>query len=185
MSSTTTKKTLTAPAEDIKPVAEDITPPVEEIKEALQEGLAGYEKSLKSAIQLQEETVAAWKELLEKTSSPEAFKKSIESLSAEIAPAVRKEAEEFAEGFKRTTNQALDLFEKSVGVYQAASLTDAQRRVQDLMESAFAAVRVNVHATVDASTRLTGLWKEILDRSPIKSIFASAQSFVAALPGAV
>ena len=46
-----------------------------------------------------------------------------------------KRREEFVETFNRTSNQTIDLFEKTLGVYQATSVTDAQRRVQDLIES--------------------------------------------------
>jgi hypothetical protein len=41
--------------------------------------------------------------------------------------------EEFVETFNRTSNQTIDLFQKTLSVYQAISLTDAQRRVQDLI----------------------------------------------------
>jgi len=41
------------------------------------------------------------------------------------------------------SKQTIDLFENTLRVYQATSVTDAQRRVQDLIESWLAALRVN------------------------------------------
>jgi hypothetical protein len=40
----------------------------------------------------------------------------------------------------------IDLFEKTLGVYEATSVTDAQRRLHDLIESSLTTLRVNVHS---------------------------------------
>jgi hypothetical protein len=64
-------------------------------------------------------------------------------MTADAFSQARKRMEEFVETFNRMSNQTIDLFEKTLGVYQATSATDAQRRVQDLIESSLTAVRVN------------------------------------------
>ena len=69
--------------------------------------------------------------------------------------------EEFVETFNRMSNQTIDLFEKTMGVYQAASVPDAQRRVQDLIESSLAALRVNVHSALNTNAKIIASWKEL------------------------
>jgi hypothetical protein len=40
-------------------------------------------------------------------------------MTADPFPTARKRMEEFVETFNRTSNQTMDLFEKTLGVYQA------------------------------------------------------------------
>jgi ribosomal 50S subunit-associated protein YjgA (DUF615 family) len=136
----------------------------ETINDLFHEAMRNYEKALKSGIQLQEESVTLWKDLLTKLGTPEEFQAKLESLNASAFPAARKRMEEFLETFTRTSNQTLDLFEKSLNVYQAKSVTDAQRRVQDLMESSLAALRVNVHTVLNTNAKIMSSWKELVDR---------------------
>jgi len=136
----------------------------ETINDLFHEAMRNYEKALKSGIQLQEESVTLWKDLLTKLGTPEEFHAKLESLNASAFPAARKRMEEFLETFTRTSNQTLDLFEKSLHVYQAKSVTDAQRRVQDLMESSLAALRVNVHSVLNTNAKIMTSWKEMVDR---------------------
>jgi len=128
------------------------------------EAMSNYEKALKSGVQLQEESVNLWKDLLTKLGSPEEFQAKLESLNASVFPDAHKRMEEFLEEFKRSSNQTVDLFEKSLHVYQATSVTDAQRRVQDLMESSLAALRVNVHSVLNTNAKIITSWKEMVDR---------------------
>jgi len=121
----------------------------ETIAELFHEAMRSYEKALKSGIQLQEESVNLWKELLTKLGSPEELQAKLESMTADAFPKARKRMEEFVETFNRTSNQTIDLFEKTLGVYQVTSVTDAQRRVQDLIESSLTALRVNVHSALN------------------------------------
>jgi hypothetical protein len=107
----------------------------ESFDELFREALRSYEKALKSGIQLQEESANLWKDLLTKLGSPEEFKAKLESMTSDVFPKARKRMEEFVETFNRTSNQTIDLCEKTVGVYQATSVTEAQRRVHDLIES--------------------------------------------------
>src|SRR6201997_1348489 len=112
----------------------------EPMDEVFQEAMRSYEKALKSGIQLQQESVSLWKDLLTKLGSPEEFQAKLESMTADAFPKARERMEEFVETFNRTSKQSIDLFEKTLGVYQAASVPDAQRRLHDLVESSLTAL---------------------------------------------
>jgi hypothetical protein len=136
----------------------------ETINELFHEAMRSYEKALKSGIQLQEESANLWKDLLSKLGSPEEFQAKLESMTADAFPQARKRMEEFVETFNHTSNQTIDLFKKTLGVYQATSVTDAQRRVQDLIESSLATLRVNVHSALNTNAKIIASWKELVDR---------------------
>jgi ribosomal 50S subunit-associated protein YjgA (DUF615 family) len=132
--------------------------------EVFHEAMSSYEKALKSGIQLQEESVNLWKDLLTKLGSPEELQGKLESMRAEAFPQARKRMEEFVETFNRASSQTIDLFEKTLGVYQASSVTDAQRRVQDLIESSLTTLRVNVHSALNTNAKIIDSWKDLVDR---------------------
>src|SRR6516162_11294838 len=127
------------------------------------EAMRSYEKALKSGIQLQEESVNLWKDLLSKLGSPEEFQAKLESMTADAFPQARKRMEEFVETLNRMSNQTIDLFEKTLGVYQATSVTDAQRRVQDLIESSLSTLRISVHSALNTNAKIIASWKELMD----------------------
>ena len=136
----------------------------EMINNLFHEAMINYEKALKSGIQLQEESISLWKDLLTKLGSPEEFQAKLESLNAAVFPAARQRMEEFIEIFTRTSNQTADLFEKSIRVCQTTSATDAQRRIQDLTKSSLAALRMNVHSVLNTNAKIMTSWKELVDR---------------------
>jgi chemotaxis regulatin CheY-phosphate phosphatase CheZ len=136
----------------------------ESVNEMFQEALRNYEKALKSGIELQEESVNLWKTLLTQLTSPDEFQAKLESMQSEVFPTARKRMEEFVDLFNQSSNQTLELFEKSMSVYQAKSMTDAQRRLQDLMESSIATLRGNVQTALNTNTKIISSWKDILDR---------------------
>ena len=136
----------------------------ETIDKVFQEAMHSYENALKSGIQVQEESVNLWKDLLTKLGSPEEFQAKLEAMRADTFPQARERMEEFVETFNRTSNQTIDLFEKTLGVYQATSVTDAQRRMQDLIESSLTTLRVNVHSAMNTNTKIITDWKELVDR---------------------
>ena len=136
----------------------------EPMDEVFHEAMRSYEKALKSGIQLQEESVNLWKDLLTKLGSPEEFQAKLQSMTADAFPKARKRMEEFVETFNRTSNQTIDLFEKTLGVYQATSVPDAQRRVHDLIESSLTTLRVNVHSALNTNAKIIADWKELVDR---------------------
>ena len=80
--------------------------------------------------------------------SPEELQAKLESMRADAFPKARRRMEEFVETFNRTSNQTIDLFEKTLGVYQGTLVTDAQRHVQDLTESSLSTLRDNVHSAL-------------------------------------
>jgi isocitrate dehydrogenase kinase/phosphatase len=85
-------------------------------------------------------------------------------MTADILPQVRKRIEEFFETFNRMSNQTIDLFEKTLGVYQATSVTDAQRRVLDLIESSLTTLRISVHSALNTNAKIIASWKDLVDR---------------------
>jgi hypothetical protein len=136
----------------------------ETINSLFHEAMSNYEKALKSGIQLQEESVNLWKDLLTKLGSPEEFQAKLESLNARVFPEARKRMEEFLEIFTQASNQAADMFERSLRIYQSTSVTDAQRRIQELTESSLAALRMNVHTVLNTNAKIMTSWKEMVDR---------------------
>src|SRR3974377_228908 len=136
----------------------------ETMDEVFHEAMRSYEKALKSGIQLQEESVKLWKDLLSKLGSPQELQAKLESMATDAFPKARERMEEFVETFNRTSHQTINLFEKTLRVYQAASVTDAQRRVQDLIESSLTTLRVNVHSALNTNAKIIASWKELADR---------------------
>ena len=136
----------------------------EPVAEVFQEAMSSYEKALKSGIQVQEESVNLWKDLLTKLGSPEEFQAKLESMRADAFPKARERMEEFVETFNHMSNQTIDLFEKTLSVYQAASVPEAQRRMQDLIESSLTALRTNVQSALNTDAKIITDWKELLDR---------------------
>ncbi|MBV8350890.1 MAG: hypothetical protein JO251_23470 [Verrucomicrobia bacterium] len=132
--------------------------------EVFQEAMRSYEKALKAGIQLQEESVNLWKDLLSKLGSPQELQAKLESMTADAFPKARERMEEFVETFNRMSKQTIDLFEKTLGVYQATSVPEAQRRVQDLIESSLTALRTNVHSALNTNAKIIADWKELVDR---------------------
>ena len=122
--------------------------------EVCQEAMRSYEKVLKSGIQLQEESVNLWENLLTK----------LASMTADVFRQARECMEEFIETFNRTSNQTIDLFEKTLGVYQATSVPEAQRRMQDLIETSLSTLRANVHSALNTNAKIIASWKELADR---------------------
>jgi hypothetical protein len=150
MSATATKKATAATSQPFN--------------EVFHEAIRSYEKALKSGIQLQEESVNLWKDVLTKLGSPAELQAKLESMTADAFPQARTRMEEFVETFNRTSNQTIDLFEKTLGVYQATSVTEAQRRVQDLIESSLTTLRINVHSALNTNAKIIASWKELVDR---------------------
>ena len=150
MSATQTKKATAATSETVA--------------ELFHEAMRSYEKALTAGIQLQEESVNLWKDLLSKLGSPEEFQAKLESMRADAFPQARKRMEEFVETFNRTSNQTIDLIRKTLGVYQATSVPEAQRRVQDLIESSLTALRTNVQSALNTDAKIIADWKELVDR---------------------
>jgi hypothetical protein len=93
-----------------------------------------------------------------------ATSETINEVFHEAMRSYEKRREEFVETFNRVSNQTIDLFEKTLGVYQATSVPDAQRRVQDLIESSLTTLRVNVHSALNTNAKIIASWRELADR---------------------
>ena len=157
MSATETKKATVATSETIA--------------ELFHEAMRSYEKALKSGILMQEESVNLWKELLTKLGSPEELQPKLDSMTADAFPKARKRMEEFVETFNRTSKQTIDLFEKTLGVYQATSVPDAQRRVQDLIENSLSTLRVNVHSALNTNAKIIAAESPAIELQNLRDAF--------------
>jgi hypothetical protein len=82
-----------------------------------------------------------------------AMLETIDEVCQEGMSCYEKREKEFVETFNRVSNQTIDLFEKTLGIYEATSVPDTQRRVQDLIESSLSALRVNVHSTLNMNLK--------------------------------
>ena len=145
------------------------------------EAMLNYEKALESGIQLQEDSIKIWKELLARIGTPEALQSKLDSLSAELFPNARKGLNEFVETFSmgtmfanRVGGQSIDLFGKALGIYQCASIAEAQQRMQGLIEETLAVGRENIRTVLNTNLKIMGWWKEMAQASPLKSFCAAA-----------
>jgi len=134
------------------------------IEELYHEAMRSYEKALKSGIQLQEESVNLWKDVFRKFGSAEELQAKFESIAEDGVPNARKRMNEFVETFNRTSNETVDLFSKTFAAYQAASVTEAQRRVRDLIDSSVSALRGNVERALHTNAEIIAACEEIVDR---------------------
>jgi len=89
---------------------------------------------------------------------------TIDEVFHEATRCYEKRREEFVETFNRMSNQTIDLFEKTLGVYQATSVPEAQHRAQDLIENSLSTLRVNVHSALHTNAKIIASWKELADR---------------------
>jgi hypothetical protein len=90
-----------------------------------------------------------------------ATSETINEVCQEAISCYEKRGEEFVDTFKGMSDQTTDLFEKTLGVYQATSLPDARRRVRDLIESSLSALQVNVHSALNTNAKIIASWKEL------------------------
>ncbi len=83
------------------------------IDELFHKATPSYETALKVGIQLQEESLNLWKDLLTMLDSTEEFQAKLVSVTADAFRQARKRMEEFVEKLSRTSMQTIDLFEKN------------------------------------------------------------------------
>lgn len=138
--------------------------PAEVTKEAFQDALKFFEDALKSGIQLQEESIKLWKDVLDQVGSPDELKKKLETLSKDSIPLNRERLDSISRIFQDSAKQCTDVFSKTVGLCQATSPTEGQNRLQDLVETSLSALRTNVHAVVDMNTQVTKSWEELFNK---------------------
>lgn len=139
-------------------------PAADSSQKAVQDALKFFEDALKSGIQLQEESVQLWKDVLEKAGSPEELRKKLESLTKDALPLNKTRLEDMTKVFQDSAKQCSELFSKTVNLYQVSSPAEGQQRLQDLVECSLSALRSNVHAVVDMNSQITKSWDEVLNR---------------------
>lgn len=153
----TTKKTAT------KSAAADSA------QDLLKDAIKLYEEALKNGIQLQEESLQLWKDLLAQVGTPDELKEKIDKMTGGVFPETRKKMEEILKVFQDNTSQSMELFNQAMGVYQAGSWEEGQARVQGLMESSLAAMRTNVHSILDTNTKMMASWTDLIEKATSKT----------------
>ena len=133
-------------------------------KEVFQDALKFFEDALKSGIQLQEESIKLWKDVLDQVGSPDELRKKLEALTKDAIPLNRDRLDNISKLFQDSAKQCTAVFSKTVGLYQSSSPTEGQQKLQDLVETSLTALRSNVHAVVDMNSQITKSWDELLNR---------------------
>lgn len=152
----TTKKTAKATATDS---AQDL----------MKDAMKLYEEALKNGIQLQEESLELWKNMLKQVGTPDELKEKIEKMTGGVFPETRQKMEDILKVFQANTDQSMDLFNKAMNVCQATSFEDGQLRVQDLMESSLGAMRSNVQTVLDTNSKMMASWTDIVEKTTSKT----------------
>lgn len=127
-------------------------------QEVLNDALKYYEEALKSGIQLQEDTLKLWKDVLDKVSSPEDLRKKLEEVVDDLLPKSQERAKDMLALFQDNAKHCTDLMGKTLNVYTATNFADSQNRFQDLIETSLAAMRTNVHAIIDVNAKTVKPW---------------------------
>ncbi len=138
-------------------------------QDLMKDAIKLYEEALKNGIQLQEESLQLWKDLLAKVGAPTDFQKKIEELTGGVFPGTQKKMEEALKIFQDNTSQSLDLYKKAAGIYQADSWEDGQAKVQDLMESSLTAMRTNVTTVLDTNSKMMATWTDMVEKATAKT----------------
>lgn len=133
-------------------------------QEFLKDALKYYEEALKSGIQLQEDTLKLWKDILSRVSSPEDLHKKLDEVVDELLPKSRESAKDIVALFQENAKHCSELMSKSLAVCSSTNFTDSQNRFQDLVETSLAAMRSNVHALVDANAKTVKAWDGVFIR---------------------
>lgn len=133
----------------------------ESSNQMIQSALKFYEEALKSGIQLQEDSLKLWKEVLDQVGSPEDLRKKLEQLMQDVLPQSRERMDDVVALFQQNAKECTDILSKTMNVYQAGSIPESQNRLQDLVETSLAALRTNVHAVVDTNTRIMKTWDDM------------------------
>lgn len=146
--------------EQRKKGSEASSSPSQTINEVFHETMRGYEKALKTGIELQEQSIGFWSDLLTKIGSPEQLQTKWRSVNADLYPDFSKQIEESVAAYNLVNSQAVSLVQKSTGLLQATSIPEAQRCFQEYMEAVLGTARVNFQLALGTSMRLMNLWND-------------------------
>lgn len=161
MSNTTTKKKASAPEAEGFVNFESTAKVAETVTGLFQDALRNYEKSVKAGIELQEESLAIVKDIVAKFGTPEEFKAQVDAYVADAVPSARAKFEEGIEAFSKSSAQAFDLIEKTAEIGKAKSVTEAQAKVQNLVETSIAIQRDYFKTFVNANAKVVDAWKDV------------------------
>lgn len=128
-----------------------------------------YEEALKNGIQLQEESLELWKNMLNQVGTPDELKDKIEKMTGGVFPETRKKMEDIFKVFQDNMSQSTELLNKAMGVCQASSIEDGQSRVQDLMESSLGAMRSNAQTVLDTNSKMMASWTDLVEKTTAKT----------------
>ena len=162
-------------------VAKKAETPAAKTNSLFHEAMLGYEKALESGIQLQEDSVNLWKDLLARLGTPEAIQAKLDTLSANLFPYARKGLNEYFETYSisvmfanQAAGQTLDLFGKSLEIYRATSIAEAQGRAQSVIEEALVIGRENIRTLLNTNLKIAGWLSELAQSNPAKNHCAAA-----------
>ena len=127
-----------------------------------EEAFKTYEQSLKTGIQIQEDTVKLWKDLLASVKTPTDFQKRMGEMADEIVPAAKKRMEDALQSIEENYKVGTDLLQKAFQVWQPGSVAEAQNRIRELWESSLSAVRMNTQTIVKTNQQVLDYWTSMM-----------------------
>ena len=169
-------------AKEIKEtVAKKAEAPAAEINILVHEAMLGYEKALESGVQLQEDSVKLGKHVLARIGAPEAIQARLDTVSATLFPYIRKGLKDYVETCSigvmfanQLGAQTLDFAGKSLAIYQAPSIPEAQHRAQNVIEEALAIGRENIRTLLQTNLRIANRLGELVQSNPVKDLCTAA-----------
>ena len=151
---------MSVSATEHKKAEHEAASPSQTINEVFHETVRGLETALKSGIELQEQSIQFWSDLLSKTTTAEQFQNKLGGLNLDLLPALRRQMEEGLHAMNLSSTQATNLLRKSAGLLQATSIPDAQRRLQEYMESLLGTARLNIQLSINTTSRAISFFSD-------------------------
>ena len=155
--------------------------PSETLNDLLYEAMLALENALTAGLQLQENSVKLWRDLLARSGSLQVLQDKLDTLADNLFPAVRKRLEELVETStlslmlaNRTSSQTLNLLNESLNIYQAGSVPEAQRRTCDWIDSVLSTVHENVPIILNTNVKILSSWTNLANWTPSKIYCAFA-----------
>lgn len=140
-----------------------------------EEVFKSYEKSLKTGIKIQEDSVKMWKDLLSNAATPTEFQKKIGEAADEILPAARKRMEEALRTVEENYKVSTDLMQQAFQVWQPGSADEMQNRIRQLWESSLSAARTNAQSIVKTNQQILDVWTGMVANGKKQATKAAAK----------
>lgn len=126
-----------------------------------EEAYKSFDQALKTGIQVQEDTVKMWKDLLGKTSSPTEFQAKFVEMAEGVFPAAKKRMDDALKLIEENYKTSTDLLQQAMKVWQPGSITETQNRIQGLWETSLSAARSNAQAVVKTNQQILDTWTNL------------------------